>query len=138
MINTRLKENVEIISGRKLKDGAEKRILANRQILAYILKGTLSEYRDIPLKEIEEKCLEDPIEISGENVLELKQEMIQNNDHKTNFDLHFIARRNEEVIKVNLEIQDRINPGYPLVKRGLVYCGVMLANQLGSVITNSR
>ena len=136
--NRLLSEELQTNSKKKLKDGPEKRILANKQILARILKGILPELRKNTVEEIMQEWLQDPVEITQENVLELKQEIIQKNNHKMMFDIHFLLRKGEEKIEVNLEIQDRYDPGYPLVKRGIVYCAAMLANHLGNIIRHSH
>lgn len=83
-------------------------------------------------------CLSDDIQITSENVLELKQEMIQSNHHKILMDIRYMARIKDELIEVYVEIQDQFHVGYPFIKRGIVYSGCLIVNQLGTVIQNSR
>ncbi|MBE6106958.1 hypothetical protein [Anaerovibrio lipolyticus] len=46
----------------------------------------------------------------------------------------------EELIEliINIEAQNKFNPGYPLLKRGIYYCSRMISGQYGTVFTKSH
>ena len=43
---------------------AAKNILSERSVAAYLLKGTVLEFKNVSLKEIAEKCIEGDIQVS--------------------------------------------------------------------------
>ena len=117
-----------------------KKILSNKQILAHIMKGCVHEFADIPWEEIP-KYIESVPEtdvvlsdhINGKN---LDDESISGALIK--YDVLFEAAlpkkqegKEKEVIGlfVNLEAQNKDNPGYPLVSRAIYYCSRLLSKQ---------
>ena len=51
-----------------------------------------------------------------------------------------MAPDTEELIEliINIEAQNKFNPGYPLLKRGIYYCSRMISGQYGTVFTKSH
>lgn len=45
-------------------DLAAKNVLSERSVAAYILKGTVPEFKNVSLKDIAEKCIEGDIQVS--------------------------------------------------------------------------
>lgn len=41
-------------------------------------------------------------------------------------------------VHINLEAQNDFNPGYPLLKRAVYYCGRMISSQYGTVFVKSH
>lgn len=142
-------------------DTSCKKILSNKYILAYVLKGCLKEFQDCDIKDIAEKYIEGIPKISEmpvhesqkegrndetprvrEKVLGLGNELVSNTEGKVTFDLFFrviipgTGRRLQ--MFVNLEAQQAYYPGYPLTKRGTYYEGRMISWQRGSVFTGSE
>lgn len=132
-------------------DAACKRILSEKIILAWIMKSSLAEYRDLDVKEIAEKYIEGepavgetPVHqdetnprIKGSNT-----EDTSINEGTVTYDILFraVAPGSGEPIAliINVEAQNDFNPGYPLLKRGIYYCGRMLSAQHGTEFANSH
>ena len=117
-----------------------KKILCNKQILSYIIKECIREFADIPLQEIPHYIESNPEfdvivndSIQGKN---LEDESISGALIK--YDILFEVslprkkgRNEHELIRVfvNLEAQNKDNPGYPLLSRAVYYCSRLLAKQ---------
>lgn len=146
-------------------DKTAKKLLANKQILAQIMKGCVTEYSGCSVKEIAEKYIEGtpevgsvgvhaddtnrPTKSSGNGVINGS-----NNEDSTltegtiYYDVRFDAiapisessTASKDVIRliINVEAQTDFNPGYPLTKRAIYYCGRMLSAQHGPVFTKSE
>ena len=124
-----------------------KKLLSNKQILAYVMKGCIPEFADIPLKDIPSY-----IEMSSINntaactyiddkQIEVTDESIPGSQIK--YDIQFEAalplkqndtRKNTDTedrlrMIINLESQAKDNPGYPLIKRALYYSSRLVAKQ---------
>ena len=148
-----MKEHTEAASmithydDKKAYDMYCKKLLSNKQILAYVMKGCIPEFADIPLKDIPSY-----IEMSSINntaactyiddkQIEVTDESIPGSQIK--YDIQFEAAlptKQEDTGKrsctkerlrmiINLESQAKDNPGYPLIKRALYYCGRLMAKQ---------
>ena len=132
-------------------DAACKRILSEKIILAWIMKAALAEYRDLDVKEIAEKYIEGepavgetPVHqdetnprIKGSNT-----EDTSINEGTVTYDILFRAVAPGSGVPIaliiNVEAQNDFNPGYPLLKRGIYYCGRMLSAQHGTEFANSH
>ena len=101
-------------------DEAAKKLLANKQILAQIMKNCVNEY-------------------SAYSTL---------TEGTINYDVRFDAiapasegsAEQKDVIRliINVEAQTAFNPGYPLTKRAIYYCSRMISAQHGPIFTNSE
>lgn len=132
-------------------DAACKRILSEKIILAWIMKAALAEYRNLDVKEVAAKYIEGeptvgetPVHqdetnhrIKGSNT-----EDTSINEGTVTYDILFraVAPGSGEPIAliINVEAQNDFNPGYPLLKRGIYYCGRMLSAQHGTEFANSH
>ena len=129
-------------------DVVSKDILKNKEVLAVILKGVVSEYEKYTLQEIMEFIEADSItseddvttgrtntRIQGEN-----NEFVQLNEKTSNFDIRFLSKNPalsgdvQVNLHVDVEPQRDYKPGYPIEKRGLYYLARSLTSQL-SLIT---
>ena len=132
-------------------DEACKKVLANKIILAWILKTCIREYYDIELKEIADKYIEGEPEIShatvhmdesNEFITGMNSEGVSMKERKVTFDIKFRALLPETVETVdmimNVEAQNDFCPGYPIVKRGVYYASRMISEQYGTVFENSE
>ena len=160
-----LAKALETISDEDMEklDASCKKILSFKSVLSRLLKNCVDEFKDVSLKDIEEKYIVGTPEISKtpvhrDEVLKEKKavadmnteriEGTQNEDSTLKegtaiFDIRFEAinpKITEEVITmlVNTESQGDFFPGYPLTKRAVYYCGRMLSAQYGTVFTNSH
>lgn len=132
-------------------DAACKRVLSEKAILARIMKACLTEYRDCPVRDIEEKYIEGQPQVSSVPVLpEEEGSVISGLDTEdksvhegtVTYDIRFraIAPDSGELIGliVNVEAQNNFYPGYPLTKRGVYYCSRMISSQYGREFTGSH
>lgn len=129
-----------------------KAILANKQVIALILKYTTDEFKDYDLDTIE-NCIEDvsvnsapwkPGETNAK-ITGLPQEVTIPYEGKTVYDLRFNAavpgteERKAYQVMINIEVeQDEDGNTYITVSRGVLYCARMLSSQVGSNVTNSH
>ena len=144
-------------------DRTAKKLLANKQILAQIMKGCVNEYSDCPVDDIVEKYIEGTPEVGSVGVHvddtnrpKKSTDVIKgsNNEDSTLtegtlfYDVRFDAiapksadsAEQEEVIRliINVEAQTKFKPGYPLTKRAIYYCSRMISAQHGPIFTKSE
>lgn len=132
-------------------DAACKRVLSEKAILARIMKACLTEYRDCPVRDIEEKYIEGQPQVSSVPVLPdeegsvisgLDTEDKSVHEGTVTYDIRFraIAPDSGELIGliVNVEAQNNFYPGYPLTKRGVYYCSRMISSQYGREFMGSH
>lgn len=149
MENT-LSEHITAADSGAAYDAACKRLLANKIILAWILKCCLDEYRNCDVKEIAEKYIEGMPQISQEAVNpdeivgSQRIQGMQNEDSSIcegtiTYDIRFLATvpGTDDTIHliINIEAQNDFYPGYPIIKRGIYYCGRLISSQYGTVFT---
>ena len=124
------------------------RLLANKPILAWLLRDTVKDYQSCSIEEIMD-CLEGTPQIRTVSVDQdvKKQEtgkIIGANTADKSvtegvilYDILFTSRlpkTNETCqIIVNVENQNQWKPGYPLLKRAVYYCSRLLSQQKGTV-----
>ena len=145
-------------------DEAVKRLLANKRILAAIMKDCVEEYRDCTVEEIAEKYIEGVPQV-GEAGVHLDEtnrgcaaesgagraegrihgaatEDASRTEGTVRYDIRFFASVPGEEgrlsLIINVEAQNRFRPGYPLIKRAIYYGGRMLSAQYGPVFTRSE
>lgn len=144
-------------------DKAAKKLLANKQILAQIMKNCVNEYSACSVDEIAEKYIEGTpevgtvgVHVDDTNRPKKTSDVIagSNNEDSTltegtiNYDVRFDAiapasegsAEQKDVIRliINVEAQTAFNPGYPLTKRAIYYCSRMISAQHGPIFTNSE
>ena len=115
-------------------DTACKRLLANKIILAWIMKSCLEEYRDCEIPEIASKYIEGEAQISeaavhpDEEAESLQIRGLNTEDSTINegtvtYDIRFraiVPGTGERIsLIINVEAQNDFYPGYPIVKRNL-------------------
>ena len=144
-------------------DKTAKKLLANKQILAQIMKGCVDEYSECSVDEIAEKYIEGTPEVGtvGVHVDDTNRppkapDVItgSNNEDSTltegtvRYDVRFDAiaptaandAAQQDVIRliINVEAQTAFNPGYPLTKRAIYYCSRMISAQHGPIFKKSE
>lgn len=151
-IDTTLAKAIDTAGTNAEYDAAVKNILAEKQILAWILKSCVEEFADIELNKIADKYIEGepqiaeipvmPDETNAPKVQGTGVEDVTMTEGTVKFDIRFqaLVPNSEEVISliINVEAQNDYYPGYPLVKRGIYYCGRMISSQYGTVFTKSH
>ena len=144
-----LDKSLTVAGGKVLLDTQVKRVLAQKQILSWIMKYTVREFMDLPLDVIEE-CIEGDPEIStvkvnpgetNEKITGMPNEDKVPGEGAVYYDIRFfaVAPGDSQQIRViiNLEMQKSYYPGYPIVTRGIFYGARMISSQLGTEFSGS-
>lgn len=134
-------------------DNCAKKLLSYNVIAAWILKYCTKEFSGYDVSFIANRCINGEPEIStravhqdhidgDKRIEELNSESGSIGEGTVYFDIRFNASvpEDDKLIQliINLEIQLKDNPGYPLVKRGFYYCARMISKQYGTVFTDER
>ena len=143
-------------------DESARNLVAQKPILAYILKSALEEYTAYTVQEIAERFIEGEPEIrraavhqdhpdrkpasemmSGDDkVAGLPTADKSQRDGSVYFDIRFFAilPQSGELMEifVNVEIQNNDTPGYPIPKRGIYYASRMISSQRGTVFKDQE
>ena len=153
-MNQDLSHALFLTEGRALYDEAAKRLLSQKTVLAYILKGCLMEYQDYTPEEIADRFIEgDPQigeaavhadeEISEcekpERILGLNTEDTTVTEGMVRYDIRFKALlpKNPErlYLILNIEAQNEQQMWYPLLKRAVYYGSRLISSQYGTVFS---
>ena len=143
MTETYLAQAVEAVGAEGTYDTNVKYLLADRQILARILKYTMRDFQDMPVAEIM-SCIGDDIEVAAvpvdpglTNLGRVSESNSEDNvpgEGKIFYDIRFCAYNRETEMKflINLEAQRSSDPGklgYHLQNRILFYMARMISAQ---------
>lgn len=144
-MQTNLSSSLETAGIQARYDAACKTLLANKEILAWILKSVVSELADYKVSEIAECFIEGepqisaiPIEPGHTNsvISGMNGEDIVLHEGKVLFDIRFFAKfpsaHGMTKILVDVEAQNRFHPGYDILKRGIFYGSRMISAQCGT------
>ncbi len=149
---TTLSQSIEAAKQKNQYDASCKRVLAEKIILAWIMKHTMKEYTVYDVQEIagkyivgEPKIGEVPVlpdETNAPRITGVGVEDATINEGTVTYDIQFpaIVPETEEVVQmiINVEALNNFYPGYPIVKRGIYYCARMISSQYGTVFTKSH
>ena len=141
--NSYLSSALYAAGDRAAYDAGAKRLLADKQVLAWILKYCVKEFKDYSIDVIKD-CIEGTPEVSRIYLLPRKAEPeaitgMANDDDVPNegaikFDIRFYAiTPSGENIKliIDLEAQKNFYPGYSIAARGVFYGARMISAQYG-------
>ena len=130
-------------------DKSIKKVLANKPILARILKFTVHELFTLSLQQIE-SCIDGNSVMIGQTFVEpgLSNPKIINKQLEDDisgegrivYDLRFevnLPDGEKTKIIINIEAQRKSNPGYSIVNRGIFYIARLLSAQLNTEFTNN-
>ena len=130
-------------------DKSIKKVLANKSILARILKFTVHELFTLSLQQIE-SCIDGNSVMIGQTFVEpgLSNPKIINKQLEDDisgegrivYDLRFevnLPDGEKTKIIINVEAQRKSNPGYSIVNRGIFYIARLLSAQLNTEFTNN-
>ena len=150
---TTLSKDIQTAGDTAQYDASAKRLLAEKIILAWILKSCVEEFQNIDIKDITEKYIEGEPQISKIPVMpdetnrtsKIKGMGVEDTtmtEGTITFDILFeaIIPASEDRVSliINVENQNDFYPGYPLIKRSIYYCSRMLSSQYGTVFTKSH
>ena len=138
---THLANSIEIADAKSKLDDNAKQLLANKQVLSWILKHTVEEFRDYTYKEIE-GCIEGEPEIGThpvhpgkrktEAITGMNTESKIPNEGEVFFDVRcYAVTKGKERVKLilNVEAQKSYHLTYPWILRALFYCARMVSEQ---------
>jgi hypothetical protein len=144
-LRTEFAKTIELSAGKSQYDEYCKRILANKFILAWILKGSIEEYNDISAHEIinyienEPEISSVPVEPSMTNMPVIHGINTEDNvagEGVIRYDIQFCSLLPQASGKVrviiNIEAQKDPYPGYSIITRGIFYAARMISSQLGT------
>lgn len=147
-MGTLLANDIDATDGKAKYDAQVKKVLANKIILAWILKYTVREFFELSISVIE-KCIEGTPEVAKvpvdtglsnmESIEGLNTEDAIPNEGKITYDIKFyVILPDGEYTKIiiNIEAQKDSEPGYDIVTRAVFYCARLLSSQLGKEFTN--
>ena len=149
---TTLSQSIDIVQQKEKYDEACKKVLAEKIILAWIMKHTMKEYAEYGVQEIVENFIVGEPKVAETKVLpdETNAPKITGTgvedttvmEGSVTYDIQFraIVPSSEEVVQmiINVEAQNEFYPGYPIIKRGIYYCARMISAQYGTVFTKSH
>jgi len=140
-VETRLTSAIGLTDGKKIYDEACKRILSDKMILAWIMKECVEEYAEVTVEDIAKYYIEGKPDVgnvevvTGKTIHGLPTEEIGLTEGKIFYDIRYraVAPKQDTVMEliINVEAQNKYNPGYPLIKRAVVYDGHMISSQYG-------
>ncbi|MGN0950891.1 MAG: hypothetical protein ACI4OH_09190 [Mitsuokella sp.] len=136
---------------KKAYDAVCKKVLAEKGIIANILKSCVKEFEDSSIDEIVHHCIQGTPEV-GTVLVEpdagiTRIQNVQTEDKSSTegtvfYDIRFtaLAPADGQPIEliINIEAQNDFNPGYPLLKRAIYYCSRLISSQYGTVFTKSH
>ena len=149
---TTLSQSIDIVQQKAQYDTACKKVLAEKIILAWIMKHTMKEYAEYEVRDIVERFIIGDAEIAVVNVLpdETNTTKVAGTgvedatvtEGSITYDIQFraLVPSTDEVVQmiINVEAQNDFYPGYPIIKRGIYYCARMISSQYGTVFTRSH
>ena len=149
---TTLSQSIDIVDQKAQYDEACKKVLAEKIILAWIMKHTMKEYADYDVVEIVERFIVGepkvaetkvmPDETNAPKITGTGMEDTTVTEGSITYDIQFraIMPSSDKVVQmiINVEAQNDFYPGYPIIKRGIYYCARMISAQYGTVFTNSH
>jgi hypothetical protein len=142
-VKTQLSNEIDTSSKEAMYDRHCKNLLAYKSILAHIMKECVTEFKDFDVNYIAKNCIEGTPQISEvsvhrgqsspEKIVGINTEDNTADEGTVYFDIRFVAvlpdtGENIRLI-INVEAQNKYNPGYSLVRRGLYYCCRMISAQ---------
>lgn len=149
---TTLAQSIDIGEQKSKYDAACKKVLAEKIILAWIMKHTMREYAKYDVKEIverfilgEPKVAETKVLPDETNVPKIAGTGVEDDsltEGSITYDVQFraIVPDSNEIVQmiINVEAQNDFYPGYPIIKRGIYYSARMISSQYGTVFTKSH
>lgn len=149
-VETTLSQAIDVSDQKSQYDKSCKRILSEKIILAWIMKHTMKEYKNYSEREIAGKFIPGTTIVAEKGVLPDETNVPRINgtgvedctitEGKITYDVlfHAIIPDTKEIVQmiINVEAQNKYNPGYPLIKRGIYYAARMISSQYGTVFTS--
>ncbi|MCH3959436.1 MAG: Rpn family recombination-promoting nuclease/putative transposase [Selenomonas sp.] len=148
---TYLAHTISQTSDHPAYDAACKKVLADKQILAWILRSCTVEFQNCSITDIAEHYIEGMPDIaatgvcpddSGPNIHGASHEDNTLHEGTIYYDIRFsaLAPGSHQPIPLilNIEAQNDYYPGYPLIKRAVYYGARLISSQYGTEFQNSN
>ena len=149
-MKTTLAQDIDIAKSKARLDEAANNLIANKHVIAHIMRECLTEYKDTSVEDIMTKYLEgtpsvnriplepeDPGKIQG--LATDDKHLLEGNVY---FDIHFSALvpNSKEKLRLIIVVENQWDfyPGYPLLKRAGYYCGRLISSQKGKVFVKEH
>ncbi len=143
-IETTVAQAIHSADDKARYDAACKRLLSEKSILARIMRRCVPEYLNCSVEDIEKRYIEGTPQVGEVPVFPDGQSPIirgQDTSDKSvsegtvTYDIRFQAlipgTDDRLSLIINIEAQNKYNPGYPLTMRGIYYCARMISSQYG-------
>lgn len=151
-MDTAFASELEIAANKSKLDNVCKRLLSEKNILAWIMKECLEEYKDCTIAEIAEHYIEGtpqvadiavhPNQTNASKIVGMNTEDTSINERTIYFDIRFFASApsSGELIRliINVEAQNNYHPGYPLTKRAIYYLSRLISAQYTTEFDHSE
>lgn len=145
-VNTEIKNAIEAADIKAQYDDRAKRLLSNKNILAYLLVKTIDEFRDMDPKDVVPYIEGDPYvgvvpvdpgltnietEKDGQRIVGMNTEEAEIQEGLARFDILFYVRTKDGLsqVIVNLELQKDEPTGYPILNRAVFYASRLISSQ---------
>ncbi len=151
VVNTPLSSGIDITAYKAKYDTSCKLLLAEKHILAWILRTCADEFSDMDIDTIVKECLggqtyveQVPVDQHETGAFLQGKEIGITSPTEGNvyFDLYFdavVPAKDESVrLIVNVEAQNDFHPGYSLLRRGIYYCSRLLSAQGEAIFPQSH
>ena len=156
---TQLARMIRVTKDKARYDSQVKKLLANRAILAWILKTCTEEFAPYSPREIEDCILGEPVisrqpvypdEPAGEESYLDGDAILTGENTEDNtiregtiyYDIRLDAcapGKNQPIeLIINIEAQLDPSPGYPIEKRSVYYCSRLISGQYGTVFSHGE
>ena len=133
---TTLSQSIDITEKKAQYDEACKKVLAEKIILAWIMKHTMKEYVEYEVQEIVKRFIVGEPKVAETSVLPdetnapkitvtgVEDSSLTEGTITYDIQFHAMVPSTDEVVQmiINVEAQNDFYPGYPIIKRGIYYC----------------
>ena len=156
ILQNKLGDDIDAAAEKARYDEHVKKLLAHKPILAWILQQSVKEFSEMSIPEIV-PCIEGNPEVgitavhrddpdrraivSDSMIIGMNTEDSSSDEGKTYFDIRFLAvvPGSDTAIQliINIEVQNKVNEGYPLENRIVYYLCRMISAQYGPVFQHS-
>lgn len=115
-------------------DVACKEVLKNIPFLARIVQASAQEYRNCSVEEVERLIRGD----QGTDKIVGLAESLGGRELDLRFDARCPDGTGKTKVLLNVEVQNKYNPGYDIITRGIFYCALMLVTEDGVEFTGQN
>ena len=162
-VDSEISQTLEAAGAEARYDAAARKLVAQKSILAYILKSSMDEFADVSVKQIADELIDGSPQVSEAAVFQDVSDVLENDNGQLNgsdrihdmstedisilegtvrYDIRFVVKipdveEKVEVI-VNIEIQNSDRPNYPIPKRGIYYGSRLISSQRGTIFKNQE